>query len=177
MVGPISLDDTHGPQGEPGPSHQRKAQDPSKCTAPVVQLTLPAFQNQQESSQDKADEPHSDSNVNDSNPTCDYCCNNNVECIKIKEGTKYACVPCWQLRCKCSIKDQMLKIWWQERKAQKKQQQAFEWGMSTTIPVVTLLIVDRKTMIMGPICQTQDGEGKGWTNIHVRMHSGHGSHW
>ena len=38
MVGPISsiLDDTHGPQGEPGPSHPRKAQDPSKHAAPVI---------------------------------------------------------------------------------------------------------------------------------------------
>ena len=71
---------------------------------------LPASQHQQESSQDDADEPHSDSDDDDSNPTCDYCRNNNVECIKINEGTKYACVPCRHLRHKCSIKDQMLKI-------------------------------------------------------------------
>ena len=44
MVGLISsiLDDTHGPQGELGSFHPRKAQDPSKCAAPVIRLTLPA---------------------------------------------------------------------------------------------------------------------------------------
>ena len=38
MVGPISsiLDDTHGSQGELGPSHTRRAQDASKCAAPVI---------------------------------------------------------------------------------------------------------------------------------------------
>ena len=38
MVGPISsiLDNTHGPQGEPGPSHPRRAQDSSKHAAPVI---------------------------------------------------------------------------------------------------------------------------------------------
>ena len=38
MVGLISLilDDTHGPQGELGPSHSRRAQDSSKHAAPVI---------------------------------------------------------------------------------------------------------------------------------------------
>lgn len=139
-------------------------------------MTLPASRRWQESSLNDADELLSDSDGDDTNPTCDYCRNNNVECIKILEGTKYACVPCRHHRRKCSIKDQMINIRREERKVQKKQQRASEPGRTlTTIPVVTLLILNRKTTITGPVCQIQDGKGQGRTNNHDRTSSVHGS--
>jgi hypothetical protein len=72
----------------------------------------------------------------------------------------------------------MLKIRREERKAQKKQQRASEpGGTLTTIPVVTLLILNSKTTITGPVCQIQDGKGQGRTDNHDGTRSAHGSRW